>query len=258
MNPNDTNMTGLPDELGTATQTPDSSENSTFPLGVGEGGGLDGEAALDPLAGAESAKRSNTGTLLIVLVIIVAAGGLFSMRTLAKVTASVNDDAEVEQTIESLLAQFSGSATPGEGKKSVLMEDASPALRVLNESYSERQVPWENVQGNPFILAVPTTDATPDVQPDNGNASLRDWERRRREKMAKIDEAGKRLTLSSTLLGSNPLANINNTILRVGDTLKQGDVLFRLTDIRSDSVTLVGEDLALDIEMEVVVEIDRD
>jgi len=258
VNLNDPNMNNYQNDAGAGTQTPEQSEASTFPLGTGGGDDvLDAEDGLDPLAGAESAKRSSSGTVLIILVIVVAAGGLFSMRTLAKVTASVNNDAEVDKTVESILSQFGGAAETSAGDDTVLMPDDSAALRVLNESYSERQVPWANVRGNPFILATPTTDAKPGTPDDDGSNSMHQWEQRRREKMAQIDSAAKELSLTSTMLGSSPLANINDTIVRVGDTIKQDEVTFRVDSIRSDSVTLIGEDLALDIEMQVTVEIDR-
>lgn len=232
-------------------------ENASFPLGTGPGdGGFDADSSLDPLAGAETVKRSSAGTMLIIAVIVIAAGGLFSMRFLAKVSANSQTDGEVEQNIVSFLAMIDGG--PGtKSQDSVLFKNDTTVLNVLKESYTEHQVPIENLAKDPFNLGDGETEL---VTPEPGDTSNRAWEQQRREKLQAIEAASKTLQLTSVMLGATPLANLNGKILRVGDTLNldKQEVVFRVTKIESDSATLVGEDAALNVRFEVTVSIKRD
>jgi hypothetical protein len=229
-------------------------ENATFPLGT-SGDGFDADSALDPLAGAESVKRSNAGTLLIIAVIVIAAGGLFSMRFLAKVNASATSDGDLEKSIVSFLGTLDGG--PGTNKsQSVLLQNDTTVLNVLKESYTEHQVPWENIAKDPFDLSGENTPV-PTTTPDDGSHQ---WDQQRREALQAMESASKSLELSSVLMGSTPLANINGKILRVGDVLHMDkqNVDFRITKIESDSATLVGEDAALNVKYEITIAIKRD
>lgn len=255
MNFKDSNSESTALQSASANNDGGAKENATFPLGTGGGDGFDADSALDPLAGAESVKRSNAGTLLIIAVIVIAAGGLFSMRFLAKVNASANADGDVEKNIVSFLAMLDGGS--GSNKShSVLLQNDTTVLNVLKESYTEHQVPLENLAKDPFNL---TGDATPvaATNPDDGS---HEWDQQRREKLQAMESASKSLELSSVLMGSTPLANINGKILRVGDVLHldRQKVDFRVTEIEADAVTLVGEDAALNVKYEVTVNIKRD
>lgn len=230
-------------------------ENATFPLGTSDGA-FDADSSLDPLAGAETVKRSSAGTLLIIAVIVIAAGGLFSMRFLAKVNASSSTDGEVEKNISQFLALLDGGTGP-KAQQSVLFQSDTTVLNVLKESYTEHQVPLENLAKDPFNLS---GGETPVANTDPGDSSTHQWEQHRREKLQAMEQASKNLQLTSVLLGGTPLANINGKILRVGEVLhmdKQG-VDFRITNIETDKATLVGEDAALNVKYEVTVVIDRD
>lgn len=258
MNFNATNPDNMTQLGGSGADTLHGREGASFPLGTGDDG-LDADSAFDPLAGAESVKRSNTGTVLIILVILVAAGGLFSMRTLAKVSASVQSDTEVESSIETFIATLTGSSGGKSSGTSVLLRDDDPSLEVLSESYTEHQVPLVNVAKNPFLLAQKSTDLATNPVVDTGGSD-RIYEQRRRQKIKDIESAKGRLTLTSVLLGSTPLANINGKILRVGNTItmEREDVTFTLLGVESDAVTLITEDVALDLSYEVTIRIDRD
>lgn len=230
-------------------------ENATFPLGTSEEG-FDADSSLDPLAGAETVKRSSAGTMLIIAVIVVAAGGLFSMRFLAKVSASSQTDGEVEKSIVSFLTALDGG--PGnKGSDSVLFKSDTTVLNVLKESYTEHQVPLANLAKDPFNLREGDGEL---VTPEPGDTSNQAWEQQRREKLKAIEAASKSVQLTMVMLGGTPLANLNGKILRVGDTLhmEREKVNFRVAKIEADKATLVGEDAALNVRFEVTVMIKRD
>lgn len=242
--------------LQESSQSGSMNENATFPLGTSGGDGFDADSSLDPLAGAETVKRSNAGTLLIIAVIVIAAGGLFSMRFLAKVNASTNSDGNVEESIVSFLNALDGG-NGSKQTKSVLLQNDTTVLNVLKESYTQHQVPLENLAKDPFDLtddSVPTATAT---TPDDGSHQ---WDARRRERLQAMESASKSLELTSVLMGSTPLANINGKILRVGDVvdLEKQKIQFRVTAIEADAATLVGEDTALNLKYEITITIKRD
>ncbi len=258
MNFNDTN-TDNPTQQMSSPNAGTGNENSTFPLGTSGDDGFDADSSFDPLAGAEGVKRSNSGTILIILVILVAAGGLFSMRTLAKVSASVDSGGDVESSIEGFIATLTGNTSNANGNQSVLLRDDDPTIEALNTTRTELQVPWVNVLKNPFELRTKSTDSTT-VDPIDPNSSDRLWEQRRRTKLQSIEAASARMQLTSVLLGSSPLANINGKILRINETItmEREGVTFRLLSVDSDQATLLASDKALDINYEFTVQIDRD
>ena len=61
-------------------------------------------------------------------------------------------------------------------------------------------------------------------------------------------------------MSSQPLANISGKIVRKGDeyVAQPDNIVFRVDDISKDSVTLVGEDAALNIRVPVTLLLRRD
>ena len=235
-------------------QQADDSTPSQMPLGVGDGFGNDG-GAMDPLAGAEAKSGINTGAVLIVVVIVIAAGGLFVMRTLAGMTSIASADSTTEQKIAAFLDVISGNSSGPRDEHSVLMNSDDTALQVLGESYTDRQVPLDNVQRNPFVIdetrtSIPTAS---NPNPDRNSA-----ERAKQAMRDRFIKAGNGLSLDSTLLGSTPLANISGDIYRVGDVLylEKEDVSLRITEIKSNSVRLLGEHHEYGLQVPIILKID--
>lgn len=251
MNPSQFMNSGNPQDA----DAPIVDDEKTMPIGVG---GEFGEetANLDPLAGAGTGKKFGNGSLIIVLVIAVAVGGLWGMRKLTRVNAATNSNTEVEMTIEKFLGALTGSdSKPRADSQKPAGQDG--VLDVLKETYTQRQVPLTDVQRNPFILYGETfVTASPDVHADSGDFARA---KQRSDRQEEFERGASALHLKSVIMGSDPLANVSGKIVHPGDeiTSPAGDVAYRVTKITADAVTIIAEDKALDLTVEVVLTIKR-
>jgi len=220
-----------------------------------------GEFGQETPIGAAPRKRSiSTGTLLIVLVIVMAAGGLWSMRSLAIALASApKTDKGLEATIESFLESLgtnellaTDSATrPG------LPDMSTEASDVLVEDRTEVQVPLEDVQKNPFILWLEPREETsePDAPETVDNSLIL-----RQQKIDTFENAAAKLRVVMILGGSDPMANVSGRIVHRGDKIfddKLG-VEFKVTEIGNGVVILAGEDPGLDLYYEIPLHLIQD
>jgi len=221
-------------------------DDKTMPLGTGE---MNEDAVLDPLAGAGEARRFRSGSFIIVIVVVIACGGLFFMRKLSHVAAATDTKNDMEKTIDTYLS----------GRKTVKGSQADP-LAVLSASYVDKHVPLEAVKSNPFILPGEGEVETPIVPQASGETSEQAMARARANRQKDIDTAAGRLVVKSIIMSTNPLANISGTIVRVGDELdpEGSDVIFRVGAITADGITLIAEDLALGMHVEVPLSMRRD
>lgn len=256
MNLNDPNL-----QLSTFENAGDngSGDDSVMPLGV-----TDDFAEDDVLnLGSNGANKPkiNSSALVLVAVIAVAVGGLFSMRTLTKATAANDTPSEAEKTIEMFLQVISGDAPGGDsGIGSSLFNESGQektVLNILDDSYLARQVSLTNVQRNPFIIFEKTAAPKDSSQPTPSGPDPR--EVKREEKRTLFEQAGDRIVVRSILMGSTPLANVENRIVGVGDAVvvEPEMVTFRVTEIAVDAVTLVAEDKGLDVRVPVRVVLQR-
>jgi hypothetical protein len=220
----------------------------TMPLGVGN---FEEQVAADPLAGEGThRKRIDSGSLLIGIVIIVAAAGLFSMRTLARVTVPTAGASEFDETIEGFLRLLN---VQDQAPSSEIVDVATggSVLEIINEQYTERQVPLAEVQRNPFIIWTPITRTTTD-NPDTVDHL---WEQQRAEREAEVRKAAERFTLKSVLMGSTPLANLSDKIVREGESIlvQPESVEFRVVSIEPDSVTLFASEPRFELSLQIEV-----
>jgi hypothetical protein len=228
-----------PDQFDTtdpaATGDAHNDQNLTMPLGTGD---MPGSPTADPLAEATKTSRFGGGSLIIVVVIIIAVLGLFSMRKLAKVTASTPIDSDVSKVIEDFV---SGKSQAGTESRADAGKDDQILDVLMSENYTERQVPLQDVQRNPFIIfgVQPVISEDAPMVIDQRPLEIE----RRREAMQKPASS---LTLKSVLGGSTPLANIGGKIYRVGETVTAGpkgkEIVYRVDKITARSVDLVAED----------------
>ena len=231
-------------------------QEATMPLGVGE---ITDEGGVDVLASAGSYKRFRAGSLVLVLVVVGAAAGLFSMRFLAETTAAFAGNTKFEKVID----DFFGGNQDGKaaGVNDVTAADAS-VLGVLSETYTEHQVPLANVLKNPFIVFEMAPVATVPMGDDGQEDNLaRERERLRKQQReaqrTNFEQAATRLYVKSILMGSNPLANVNNRIVHIGDVVPAGQtgVEFRVITITADSVTVAAADPRYDLIVECTLRI---
>ena len=256
MNPNEIDA-NTPAPLDPGLQAETQGELSG-PLGVGEFE----EPGFDPLAGSESKRHINTSVLIIVGVMIVAAGGLFAMKKVAQVAASgiLKDMSEVERIIDEFLPTMR-SRTAGVDPNAAM--DTS-IFTVLNETHTEHQVPLRDVQRNPFIMYAepvePGDDPVVDAGPDPEAERLKKWQADKDALQMAFEQAGRQFRLKSIMGGSRQMAILNDTIVHVGETIESEneDMVFRVTEISTSTVELIGEAPEFELEVTVTVFLQRD
>ena len=178
------------------------------------------------LLGEEPAAKKGKGALVLILVVGLAAGSLFSMHTLTKVTAARGRDIDTEQTVERFLSSTTKDPETGE-----LIDGHEAIVEVLTNNYAEHQV---NIERDPFA----PLGGGPKGEPRGAGRNA-------------VERAFNKLSLKSVMGGSRPLANLNGRIVRVNQVISvplskhEGDVKFRVTKITRESITVeaVGVDL---------------
>jgi hypothetical protein len=239
VNLNDPNLGSSP--TPDAGMTPEG--GSGDPISVGEFGG---DGGIDAFT--SDAPKIKFGSLLIVIVVLIAGGAVFGMRTLSKITAATRGSSDVERTVEHFLK--SGVASGSQSDNPLGLGDDS-VLGVLDGDYTERQIPLQDVQKNPFAPDGTLPGGNAHVDTGAGSGS---WNRI-------VQSAAAKLELKSVMGGQgsrNPLANINGRIVSLRGSLTVGGVTFRVTKIRTDAVVLVAKDPQSDAEVETTVFLKRD
>lgn len=227
-------------------------EEKSMPLGVGDMMPED-STLMDPLAGTSETRRIRSGSMLLVIVVVIACGGLWFMRTLSHVSGATDAKSDVEKSIESFLG-----ARDTKGNAKVVGGTDPGVLAVLSASYIDKHVPLESVQRNPFIL--PGENETAISAPIPGEDPAAAVARARGARQKDIDAAAAKLTVKSIIMSSQPLANLSGMIVRVGDEIapEGSDITFRVQAITSDTVMLATDDIALGMHVEVPVSMRRD
>lgn len=249
-------MNQAPDKNPTSfiTASDNGESEKSIPLGVGD---MMGDASLDPLATVSEGRKFKAGSLVLVIVIIVACAGLWFMKSMTRVGAAQVGNSEVEASIEKFISSLSGKASMSNSAatpSNALGSTDANVLAVLSGSYIERQIPLDGVQRNPFIIyGEASTDVSAPEQAAGSFAS------RRIEKQTAFEKAAERLELKSVLMGSQPLANIGGKIIRKGEELvmQPENVAFRVADITKESVTVVGEDASLNLNLTFIIVLKR-
>jgi len=209
--------------------------------GAGDLGGTaddlddDFDLGQDPLMGEASEKKSKKGMLIVILVVGIAAGSLYSMHTLTKVTAASGRNDQIDATIDKFLKSLAGVKNPdGTVGHPDLVSGHQEIVEVLTNNYIEHQVELDR---NPFTF-------------DSGGGG--DTGGGPTNSLRAVERAFAKLNLKSVIGGSRPLANINGKIVRVNQVMPvrlskmEGAIKFRVKAITRDAVTIE----AIDVELE--------
>lgn len=191
--------------------------------GEGDDGGFSAMGIADPLASETEQKKSRSGALVLILVIGLAIGSLFSMHTLTKVTASSGQNKDVENTIDTFLDSL---GAPGGGGGNELANQHEEVIQILTESYPTGE---SDLDRNPFDVGTPGSGQS---ESDPTMLGQGDYER-----------ALENVNVKSVIMGSRPLANVNGKIVRIGKTVTVStnagmEVQFQIVSISRDSVRL--------------------
>ncbi|MEX2214153.1 MAG: hypothetical protein WD768_08500 [Phycisphaeraceae bacterium] len=230
-----------------ATQRP---LTSSFLSGAGSAGapgspGVAPEADLDYSSLGEGSRLFSKSTLLVVLIMAIAAGSLYAMH-LSQVDHTATDEQKrSEARIDQLMAQLSQGADNGTLTKQgidAMFKDMDSVLGWLNNDRTESQVPVEFTRRNPFALLASKTE-TPKV-----GATKVDPEAVRIAALrAKLDTEIRTFKLQSVVPGGrSPVAIVNNKIVQVGAKLGS----FTLVEIKDVGVVLEAEGQQFSLSLE--------
>ncbi len=232
MNPNDPQLT-----------SPSNPDNA---IEGGEADPLIDDGSLDPFAAEGSGTKIRFGSMLIVVVIVIAIGAVFGMRTLAKATAANDTPTDSEKTIDKFLKAGPGGRTAADN---LLAIDNESVLGVLTGDYTDHQVPLDRVQRNPFVGGG-----------GGGGGPVDPAALGKGQLQQAMEAAGRRLKLKSVMMGRKPLAILNVGVVSVNGavTVRPEGIEFRVVSITGDSVTLVAEDPKSGLRVEQKLFLDRD
>ena len=215
----------------------DSAEEPSSLTLMGVMGGAGGDADLDLQSMSEGSKLLNRGTMLVLAVVIIAAGALYGMRLSQNDAGTSEEVKSAEAKIDKLMAKkVSVDAALG---------DTEVILTVLNDDRTRRQVPIEFTKQNPFLLLLEQAKADGPAKPVK---PAEDPEVvRRAELKQRLDAEFKKLTIQSVVpTGRTPVAIINNKILKVGQEIGS----FTVKDIRNTTVVLEAEGQQYSLSLE--------
>lgn len=223
-------------------------EPSQIPLmtGVGRPEGIDGDIDYSSLDG--GSKLFSKGTMLIVAIMLIAAGALYAMRMSQGDGKQSEEVRKSEAKVEQLMTQLKSAQALGgnhnmaKGSIEALLNDSEFIIAQLDVDPTKRQVPVEFTKKNPFHLFIerPVDAPSAKVEP---NAE----EKRLAELMKKLDGEISRMKIQSILPnGRKPVAIIDNKIVQVGEAVGS----FKVKEIQKLAVILEaeGKEFTLSIE----------
>ena len=188
-------------------------------------------------AGAGGRKLLGHGTLLLVLVVLCAAGGIYLMRlTQTDIVATLGISEDVEEKIEIALARYVPSDEADEAEANridSLLKDTDSVIEMFATDRTTHQVPIENVKKNPFTLPVVAAPVAParSTDPVAGTAKPKVDVRRQ-----ELEREADGLKLETVINGHKPMAIISGEIARVGQNIGS----FKVRKISGRSVQLEG------------------
>lgn len=193
-----------------------------------------GSASEEGLGAPRKAKVS-TQALTLGLLLVAGAGLIYGMRLLGI--------GPLTTLAKTAVPDYDLTRSP-----SSRSADHKKILKDLEANHAASQVPVDQVQKNPFLLAAliepePVADNTEASKKAAADRAKRDLEAKRKRVQSTL--AG--LKINGIIGGSNPVARISGEAVRVGDTV--GD-LFAVKAIHGRSVELTFEDETYTIEMD--------
>lgn len=190
-------------------------------VGDGEdGSGAEGLIGVgEDTVGGAPASRISSGTLILLSVVVAAAGVLYLMRQFGLGSQLHLVEVNIDYPID--------------GDNSAELAKNQKVLDQLRDGAVVAQVPLKEVKKNPFELIADETQAEPTARP-SAPIDREAYERQQRAML--IQSTLSSLKVNSVLGGSVPLARVSGETVRVGDTIGG---LFVVTSIHGRTVELL-------------------
>lgn len=213
--------------------------------GVAKPDGLPEAADLDMDAMQASSRKISQGTMIIVLVAMIAGGALYAMRLGQAQIGADGVSSEIMTKIEAALAKSaaydSRDAAIHQASLKSSFRDTDSIVTMFNADVTRNQVPIEYVQKNPFALPVQAKVETI-LSSDNPGDALRIKERQ--EKLvAEMDK----FSLQSVMANARiPVVVIDGQFLKVGQQVGS----FTIVKIHDRGVDLVADGAQYTLSMQ--------
>lgn len=196
---------------------------------------------------------TNQNTLLVAIVVVIAAGSLYGMRLMQGNLAANTVDQTVEAKIEQALIKLTSTNAPPNHELSrdnlnELFDTPDQAVAMLTLDRTTSQVPVQFIKKNPFALKNPTADDPTDAEKreaEEAEKLAKAHERKVRRLRAEADKMKLDAIMPSR---TRPVAMIDGELVKVGQTLGK----FEVKAIRQLDVLLAaeGEVFTLSLETE--------
>lgn len=199
-----------------------------------------------PDAEASSSKRGiSQGTLLLVMVALIAGGSLYGMRMVSQAGAHSDVDQKVEAKMEKFLAKVRNPEAMEQGNplnaqsRQALFADTDWVVEMLSVDYTEQQVPVQFIQKNPFAMdePKPTELAKPVNDTSERDALLK-----------QLQAESRKLELQTIMKSGTPVAVIDGEFYRQGQQVGSFTVSSIDTEALSVKLTSEGETFTLTMQ----------
>jgi len=159
------------------------------------------------------------GTMLILVVFVIAAGTLYGMRLSQRHEGPSAQVKSAEAKIDQALAKLSNPTGVGKddplqsGNIDKLFQDTDSLVSVFSADMTARQVPAQFVKKNPFVFPVFQSVPMP------GEDRQAQEEKSKKARLSKLQGELDRLELQSIMQGARPVAVINSELVQPGQTV---------------------------------------
>lgn len=213
--------------------------------GVAKPEGLPEAADLDIGVIQNSGKKVSQGTMIILLVVLVAAGSLYAMRIGQGDLSAGGVPTEVMTKIEAALARTSTASTNTVALDRTSMQaafkDTESIVSMFNTDVTKNQVPLEYVKKNPFALPV-QAKVEVKLSADNPGDALRIKEQQR-----KLQSEFDKFSLQSVMANARiPVVVIDGQFFKTGQTIGS----FTIAKIHDRGVELVADGTHFTLSMQ--------
>jgi len=203
-----------------------------------DGAFSDDEHQINLFGSNRNRKRVREGSILILAVLIVSAGVLGGMRWLSHQNSGAMRDNKLETKVNAFLIYYEESLQTHSGNDSA--PQAQTMVNSLTNDRTTAQVPLSLVKKNPFLMPWSKHEPdrfVPDKEDDDARAERERLEARMRLK-DEIDNIVNDMTLRS-IMGrpGKYIAQLDNSIVQIGDTVADGRLTIKTIDAKSVTLT---------------------
>jgi len=225
--------------VGSDNQTSDADETSKALSLMGGVVRPEGLPEADDFSSIDKAKSNrkflSQGTMLILIVFVIAAGTLYGMRLSNHIDGPSAHIKTMEAKVDQALAKLSApqglakndALQPANIKK--LFEDTDQIVSMFSADLTQRQVPIRFVKKNPFVLPVFQS-----VREESDAYDAEDSAKAEQKRIRMLKQELGHYELQSIMQGSRPVAVINGELVQPGQRIGS----FKLIAIHNRSVEL--------------------